>query len=164
MPEKRQQTVISNTSPLFYLHQIGQLDLLHQLYGTVYASDQVVDELCAGGISSSELDACSWLRSRRGVHIPRTLRMIPDLGLGEASAIALAMKINDSVLLLLDDGLARRIAKLNSLPLTGTAGILIKAKESGFIIQVRPLLERMINLGFYLRSDHLSMIYKLAGE
>ncbi len=31
----RDREVISNTSPLLYLHQVGQLDLLHKLYGKV---------------------------------------------------------------------------------------------------------------------------------
>lgn len=35
MPERGSAACICNTSPLYYLHQINQLDLLGHLYGTV---------------------------------------------------------------------------------------------------------------------------------
>jgi predicted nucleic acid-binding protein len=44
--------VISNTSPLQYLHQVGLLHLLPALFGQVYVPDAVVLEL-EGGFKSS---------------------------------------------------------------------------------------------------------------
>jgi predicted nucleic acid-binding protein len=41
--------VISNTSPLFYLHRLGQLELLHKLYGRILVPEAVAEELKAGG-------------------------------------------------------------------------------------------------------------------
>ena len=43
MPE-----VIVNSSPLQYLHQIGQIDLFQKLFGRVTVPDAVVTELAAG--------------------------------------------------------------------------------------------------------------------
>jgi predicted nucleic acid-binding protein len=40
--------VISNTSPLFYLHRLGQLELLHKLYCRILVPEAVVEELKAG--------------------------------------------------------------------------------------------------------------------
>lgn len=40
--------VISNTSPLFYLHRLGHLDLLRKLYGHIVVPEAVVTELEAG--------------------------------------------------------------------------------------------------------------------
>ena len=44
MPER----VISNTSPLFYLHRLRQLDLLQRLYQRILVPEAVVEELHAG--------------------------------------------------------------------------------------------------------------------
>ena len=40
--------VISNTSPIFYLHRLGQLELLHRLYGRILVPEAVFEELKAG--------------------------------------------------------------------------------------------------------------------
>ncbi len=55
--------------------------------------------------------------------------MVPDLGNGEAEVLALGCQENNP-LLVIDDALARRIAKLQEFKLTGTAGVLVKAKKS----------------------------------
>jgi len=43
--------VISNTSPLLYLHRTGNLDLLRRLYGRVHLPPAVRSELAAGAAS-----------------------------------------------------------------------------------------------------------------
>ena len=161
MPEAL--TAISNTSPLLYLHRIGQIQVLRRLYGLVCATTQVVAELAAGGLDVPGIDAVGWLEIR-DVRIPETLRLVPDLGAGEASSIALALEIGSSSLLLLDDRLGRRIAGLAGLSITGTAGILVRAKQKGLVPAVRPLLEELLRAGFHLRADHVSDICRLAGE
>ena len=40
--------VVSNTSPLLYLHQLGSIDLLPALYPHVLVPASVVEELAAG--------------------------------------------------------------------------------------------------------------------
>jgi uncharacterized protein len=40
--------VISNTSPLFYLHRLRHLNLLQKLYQRIIVPEPVVDELNAG--------------------------------------------------------------------------------------------------------------------
>jgi hypothetical protein len=56
------------------------------------------------------------------------LALATDLGKGEAEAIAIAHERN--ALLILDDGLARRHAKVVGVTLTGTLGVLVKAKTA----------------------------------
>ena len=59
MPE-----VISNTSPLFYLHQIGQLNLLQKLYSSIKTPNAVYQELQAGkdqGISIPNIQDLEWI-------------------------------------------------------------------------------------------------------
>jgi predicted nucleic acid-binding protein len=83
MPDR---VVISNTSPLVYLHQIGQIGLLRSLYGQVIVPQAVQDELRAGeeiGFDVPELAKTPWMEVQPLVD--RTLLpAVVDLGLGEA--------------------------------------------------------------------------------
>ena len=67
MPE-----VICDTSPLQYLHQIRQLDILERLAGRVIVPPAVVDELAAGRTAGFDVPSVSefgWVTVRRpGVH------------------------------------------------------------------------------------------------
>lgn|SRR5215210_1247093 len=127
MPERE---VISNTSPLLYLHQVGQLDLLHRLYGQVVVPSAVRDELRVGaerGFSTPEVNRIHWLTVRTPANMS-LLPMVVDLGAGEAEAIALAL-VSPGSLLVLDDALGRRIAHLLELTYTGTLGVLVGLKR-----------------------------------
>jgi predicted nucleic acid-binding protein len=53
-------------------------------------------------------------------------------------------------LVILDDRYAREIAAARNIRLTGTAGILVKAKHDGHVPAVKPLLDELARLGFHL--------------
>jgi hypothetical protein len=91
------------------------------------------------------------------------LPLVTDLGDGERAAIALAAS-RKSDLLLLDDALARRHAKLLGLSVTGTLGVLLKAKEVGLVPAVAPLVDRFARLGFRVAGETRAAVIKLAGE
>jgi uncharacterized protein len=130
--------VISNTSPLFYLYRLGHLELLQKLYQQVIVPEAVVRELKAGqdqGEDTPEVNDYDWIEVR-SVRVPRLIGLITDLGAGEAEALALALEEPRS-LVILDDRLAREVAKLQSVRLTGTAGVLLKAKQEGHLYSDR---------------------------
>src|SRR5262249_58232674 len=59
--------VISNTSPLQYLYQVGQLPLLAHLYQQVTIPPAVVQELAAGaarGVALPVLPEVAWLQEQ----------------------------------------------------------------------------------------------------
>ncbi|MFB2838283.1 DUF3368 domain-containing protein [Floridanema evergladense] len=85
------------------------------------------------------------------------------LGAGEQEAIALAVEIPDS-LVILDDGLARRYAKTLGVQLTGTLGVILKGKQSGYLSEIMPVLDRLDSLGFRLDSSTRASVLRLAGE
>ncbi len=157
--------VISNTSPLYYLHRIEQLSILRELYGHVWVTPQVVEELRAGadqGLSVPEVNRIEWIKVR-AVTVPRMLELISDLGKGEASILALAMEI-ENPLLIVDDALGRRIASAQAIALTGTVGVLIKAKQVGILSAVASQLDRLKTAGFYLHDAVYQKALCLAGE
>jgi predicted nucleic acid-binding protein len=59
------------------------------------------------------------------------------LGASEREALALAVETPD-LLLIRDDGRARRIGRLLGLTMTGTVGTLARAKPEGLISQLAP--------------------------
>jgi uncharacterized protein len=157
--------VICNTSPLQYLHQIGALELLHAIVGRLTVPPAVVRELAAGkqsGIDLPDLDALDWVTVRSPVK-NALLPEAADLGPGETEVLMLAMKAPGAVVVL-DDGLARKVAQNRGLRITGTLGILLDAKRAGLIPRIRPRLDRLQTLGFRLASHTRLAVLRQAGE
>ncbi|MEA2526091.1 MAG: hypothetical protein QOF73_3318, partial [Thermomicrobiales bacterium] len=68
------------------------------------------------------------------------------LGNGEREVIALALQF-DVDRVVLDDEAARRLAIALGLPVIGTLGILVLAKQEGIVAAVRPLVEALAEVG-----------------
>ena len=92
-----------------------------------------------------------------------TVPNIVDLGRGEAEVIALGLQ-NPTGLLILDDQLGRRIAALSQLRYTGTLGILVKAKQTGYLTAVSPIVAKLQTKGMWLTPAIIKTTLKLAGE
>ena len=157
MPE-----VICNTSPLQYLHQIGQISILPALAGSIIVPPAVLAELDAGiakGLDLPQPENLKWVKIR--VPISATAAsLITDLGPGESQVLMLALEVPGSVALL-DDALARRVAIA---PIKGTLGLLLDAKHAGHLTVVRPSLDKLQDLGFRLAQPTREAVLKLAGE
>lgn len=157
--------VISDTSPLQYLHQLGLLRILPALLGNIVVPSSVERELLVGrelGIDLPDLPSLDWVDVRRPTSRP-ALPLINDLGPGETETLMLALEVPGSIVLL-DDGLARRVAESLEIPFTGTLGLLLDAKTKGLVPTVLPLLDQLQKLRFRLSAQTRSTILKLSGE
>ncbi len=157
--------VIVNTSPLLYLHQVGCLELLRQLYSTITVPPAVPQELEIGklqGVDVPEVNSIEWIQIRP-VASATIIPAVIDLGQGEAEVIALGLENPDS-LLIFDDSLARRIADLYSLKYTGTLGVLVKAKQAGYLSAVAPVINMLRSKGMWLTDKIISDVLRLSGE
>ena len=85
------------------------------------------------------------------------------MDLGEASAIALALELDDSYLIV-DDIQARIIVKKLGIPFIGTAGVLLSAKKKGLIKIVKPYLQKLRSVGFRLSDTVIEDILEQSGE
>ena len=160
MPE-----VICDVSPIQYLHQTGLLDLLRLRYGAVTIPAAVAAELREGtlrGVDLPALESLDWMRIRQPTG-RLILPMITDLGAGEREVLALGTETSGSIVIL-DDALARRYARLLKLTLTGTLGVLLKAKETGLLPAVAPVLDRLQQLQFRMDPETRQAVLRLAGE
>jgi uncharacterized protein len=160
MPE-----VITDTSPIQYLYQIAQLELLPTLYGQIRMPQAVADELAQGlvqGISLPDPTPPSWITL---CPVPSSILIpdLPNLGAGEREALSLAIAIPAS-LVILDDALARSYAQQLNVSIAGTLGVLLKGKQSGYIQSIAPLLDKLDALNFHLSASTCAAVLKLTNE
>ncbi|WP_437298219.1 DUF3368 domain-containing protein [Sorangium sp. So ce426] len=156
--------VISDTGPLSYLHRLGRLELLQHLYRRLLVPPAVVAELNVGlrlGRDLPDVTTLDWIELRSPP--AHALQGIDGLGAGETEGIALSRSLPGS-LVLLDDGYARTVATSLGLHITGTAGVLVVAKERGLLDLVRPELERLQTFGFRLATPVWRAVLERAGE
>lgn len=157
-------TAVSNASPLFA--RVGRLDLLGEIYSTVFVPPAVWREVVEAGArpGAAAIAQAAWLQRRTIATPPSTIRGTERIGPGEAEAIALASEFAGSVPLLLDDLKGRRVASELGLPVVGSAGALVAAKDLGLIIAVRPLLEELRFAGLHLSHQAFAEVLMRAGE
>jgi predicted nucleic acid-binding protein len=158
--------VISDTSPIQYLHQARLLDLLPTLYGKVTIPQAVADELREGillGVDLPDVSARSWIEIKDATESLSAFPATQGLGAGEREVLALASQTTDS-LALLDDLLAREYAKQIGVLFTGTLGVLLKAKQLGHLTTIAPVLDILDQLNFRLDPTTRAAVLKLADE
>jgi len=157
--------VVVNASPLLYLHLVGHLELLKKLYSQVVVPPAVARELDIGaerGVDVPDLSLMGWVR----VVSLRSDALIPavtDLGSGEAEVIGLGRE-NQASLVVIDDRLGRRIAKICGLAVTGTIGVLLKAKQERHLPAIAPVIQALQGAGLWLSEELVSLILRKTGE
>ncbi len=160
------EELVINTGPLLALIAgIGNLTFLDVLYKRVLVSFEVSKEIKAGGSTGfglTEFEESNFLEKW-----PKPLIINPflrnALDLGEASVIQLAIDENISTVCI-DESMGRRIARLNDLKLTGSIGVLIRAKKNGFDFSMLDTIHRMQSQGIYLSQKVINFALQQVNE
>lgn len=147
--------IIADASCLIILEKIEALDLLRQLYGKVLVTDVVASEY--------GLPLPGWIATQTASDARQVQLLMLTLDQGEASSIALALEQIDC-LLIMDERRGRTIAQQLNLTITGTLGILLSAKQQGYITAVSPLLQAIDTTNFRLSPTLLQAVLRQAGE
>ncbi len=161
-----QEATISNSSPIIHLAKIEQLDLLRDFFGELLIPEAVYEECMTQGKGRSEvarIKQVSWLRVLPVTNRHLVKLLNSEIDRGEAEAIALALETQAS-LILLDDADAREKARLYSLRITGTLGLLLRAKQVGKIASLSVMLDALCQTGFWLRAELIHRLLVEAGE
>jgi predicted nucleic acid-binding protein len=150
MPET--ETIVINTGPLLALIAgYGDLSLLKNLYRRILVPFEVCREIEAGGalgFGVNEFNKSDFLdKISLPLSIPTYLKN--SLDLGESSVIQLALQQNIATVCI-DETVGRRIARLNGLKLTGSIGVLIRARQAGLGFSMSEVIDRMQARGIYL--------------
>lgn len=126
---------VSDASPIRYLILIGEIDLLHRLYGSILIPSQVATELMHIGapsvVQAWMADPPSWL-SIHAVTIKFRENLSASLDPGEHDSILLALQSNTR-LIVMDDRDGVHEARRQGLEVIGTLGILDYARLRGFL-------------------------------
>ncbi len=149
------KVVISDTSCLIILHEIGELDLLRKVYATVSTTPEVAQEFM-------EI-LPDWIKIEKVKDKKYQEFLETQVDFGEASAIALAKEM-ESPLLILDDLKARKLAAKLNLRYTGTLGVINKAKQIGAIEKVRPIIEKLLATDFRISGNIVAELLRKNNE
>jgi predicted nucleic acid-binding protein len=116
---------VFDASPLVFFDVLGYAGSLPELH-RVFVPPAVIEELVAlPGEPGSSLPAEEWVKRRApGAETLRKVESEMTEGRGEKEAIALALEL--SALIVLDDKRARNYARRVGLRLTGTLGVLLR--------------------------------------
>ena len=104
-----------------------------------------------------------WIKIKNPVNQNYKQLLSSSLDAGEASAIALAFEIKN-VLLILDDLKGRQEAERFGFKITGTLGVLYKAKQSGLIEKIKPSIESLIASGFRISQNVVEDLLRQSKE
>ncbi len=154
------KVVLADASPLIALARVGGLPWLRKLYKTISITKEVRGE----ATGARELPGTAAISAAVKQGWTRVLRQewseppLPQLDTGEASTLRAAVALGPGTLVLLDDLQARREAQRLGIAMTGTAGIIVEARQAGLIPAVRPVFARLAEEGFHLGDDLLRAI------
>lgn len=159
--------LVADSGPLIALARLDLLGLPARYFETVLVASSVWEEVRR---KPSE-DEAARLSAGYDAGI---FRVVPDpesvpaellranIDVGERNAIALGLELGAT--LLIDDRRARRVALQSGRPVIGTLGLLVRAREEGFIAALRPLLERLQTTGYFLSIDLVAETLLSVGE
>ena len=158
--------VVSDTTPLSELAKAGQLNLLREVFGRVIIPEEVYREVTAGiHPGAVAVPKATWIEVR-SVSDPQKvyeIQVARKLDLGECAAMILAEDL-DADFLLMDDLSAREEALSRKLPIIGTIGILLLAKQRGLIPNVKEVLDALIAGGKRIGQKLYQQALISAGE
>ncbi len=157
--------VVVNSTSLIALGRIGRLDLLKQLYQEIIIPDAVYREVTAkeDRVCRTVKQNLTWIKVS-SISKDADKRMYrARLHDGEVEVMILAQEIKAD-LVIIDDKAARRTAEYLDLPLTGTSGVLLKAKKHGILSSVLSVVEEMEHIGIYYGDRLKEMIRRVAEE
>ena len=157
--------VIVNSTPIIALCKAGVLQLLHELYGEVTIPRAVFDEVTRkNDVVKKAVLENPWIHIER-VRDGSARRMYKTkLHDGEVEVMMLAQEHGPDHLVVIDDNAARKTAEYLGLRLTGTVGVLIRAKQLGLVDSVMAIVRKMESSGIFLSEELKERVRRIAEE
>ena len=156
--------VILNNTPLVALWVLDRFELLRDLFGAIVIPSAVHMEFLATEMENRlpKLANSPWIEIE-SVQSQRTVRTFVGLDQGEAEVLALAIE-RSARLVVIDERRGRRFAERLNMPLTGTLGLLLLAKERALLTEIAPEIARLQRNGLYLSPALVNRALSMANE
>jgi uncharacterized protein len=157
--------VVSDSSPIRALDFLGLLPVLNDLFDGVLTPPAMKDELDAppSEFEVVDLSKYGFIEVRAPQDQNQVKQFLRTLDRGESEALALALETGTQ-LILMDELRGRAAAAQCGIVPLGALGVLLRAKSRGLIPAVRPLIEKLDDLGFYMSDELKKNVLRLAGE
>ena len=154
--------VIADTGVLISLGLVGHIDLVEKVFGNFYIANAVWEELQAYENLEFEKSLLSLLEKHvRKIKSRNHLSVIMDYG--ESESVILYEELNADYLLI-DDNKARIIAESFDLNCIGSIGLLVKAKQKGYILDLKSIFEKWLKNERFFSKKLLNEILLQTGE
>lgn len=148
--------VVADTGALISLGHVGLIGLIEEIFGEFYITQAVWEELQvyeAPGFMENILNDLK----KRVVKIKSRNYLSLVMDYGESESIILYEELLADYLLI-DDNKARIIAESLNVKCIGSIGLLIKAKQKGLIVELKPIFEKWISIKRYFSLKLLNKI------
>lgn len=152
-----QPVFVCNASPIIAFERLKQLELLQQLTQILHIPSAVRQEV----FGTQALP--SWIIARTISTPLSPLTLSPRLGAGESEAIILALELSPCQLII-DDLAARRTAQSLNIPIIGTIGLLILARQRNLLVSVKPYLDALLQAEFRISDTVYELALQQVGE
>ncbi len=155
--------LVADSSALIALALIDKLDLLDKLFGKVFVPKEVYNEVIKA--EKPESHKLKYFLQDKIAELQHENYIISDFNItkGEFHAMLLYKSLNAD-LLMIDDKKAKKIAKMNNIKTIGSLGILLSAKEKGYLEEIKSSLETLRNSYIFLSDNLIVQVLKIAGE
>jgi predicted nucleic acid-binding protein len=148
-----------------FLTRAGLLEMLREGVSEVVVPEPVFQEVRSHGLDDPTvraIDAVGWLCPVPVANIDPDVDAW-DLGPGESAVLTVA-KFEPGAWAVIDDLEARRCARTLKIPVIGTLGLVLLAKQLGHIRLARPVLEHLKASGMYLSTTLIDQVLARVGE
>jgi len=154
--------VIADTSPINYLVQMGEIEILPKLYGSILIPPSVRNELqhprAPEAVRRWINQPPEWLQVRASSLTPDSELLEADIEVGERDAILLAQELAADELIM-DDLRGRREAERRRMSVTGTIGVLRAAAELE-LLDFRDAVGRLLRMKFRIEKRFLDRLIR----
>jgi predicted nucleic acid-binding protein len=150
---------VINASPLIFLSKINRLNVLDEIFDTLYIPKAVSEEIQAVGKEQVKISNLSF-ELLEIFNKTAVAGLLGRLHIGEAEVIIGAIEKNiDTVIL--DEISARNKAKQLGLKPTGTLGILLKSQSLGILTDIEAEIKKLKDAGMYVSDSLINKILNL---
>ena len=159
------QKVVINSSPLIVLFKSQLINILPQVCQEIIIPNAVWLEVVEAGkndLSSQQLPQMTWGKKVDLISVSPTITAW-GLDPGETEVLSFAWE-NKGYRAIIDDAAGRRVARTLNIPLVGTAGLLLFAKQKGFLDSITVAIQLLKNSGLWLSDDLVKYLLEQAGE
>lgn len=155
---------VVNASPLIILSRINRLDFLENLAPAALIPAAVIAEVGAGlHRDPSAATTQQWAKERIVSNLPLPTT-VAAWGLGAGESQVIAHCLGHSRIAVLDDQAGRACARAHNVPLVGTLGVILLARQRGLIKQANPWIMQAQASGLFLSPGLVAKVLASIGE